>query len=466
MGANREMNDLDDRLRALDPFAGMPYAHADGAAMVERVTSGDAPRRRRRLKVLLGPLAVASVAGVAAVGALLSAGSPALQLSGLSVAGSSGLLGTAGHVLASSTQPLNVFNGYGRPTLGTIPSAYMDTQSGRIDLLGANSATAATAYRPSPTYLYALGTPLSASAPSLDAYAAIPPADPEGVLTAGAAQLGLVGTATKHATAAWQLGSEANPKQVRIAVMATSSGAGLFAFRYLRGDLVAAPARCPSGARSGAVDTDRLAMSSTLTGLLRSLSVRYSLGPPAYTTIWSRTPRTACDGTVLVTASVVVGGVATDQSVQVALDPAGAVRYADVPVFSTGRPAAYPLVSPANAAASLVTGSFRASLPPAGAVAQGQADKTATQGGALIANLTVVELHPPTVGLAAFATTSGTTWLLPVYAFTGDGFAAHAARQTEWSGDVLAASAPLVRVRGQRNNQASVFDLREVPTSP
>jgi hypothetical protein len=78
----------------------------------------------------------------------------------------------------------------------------------------------------------------------------------------------------------------------------------------------------------------------------------------------------------------------------------------------------------------------------------------------------VVELHPPTVGLDAFATTSGTTWLLPVYAFTGDGFTQHAARQTEWTGDVLATAAPLVRVRGSHDNQANVFDLREVVETP
>ncbi len=464
MGANGEMNDIDDRLRALDPFAGASYEHADSAAMVERIASESAPRRRRRrFAILVGPLAVASVAGLATVGALLSAGSPALQLSGISVSGSA--LGTLGHASASTVEPLQL--SYASPDTYGIQNGYV---GGWTSVFGNSvqwAATSSAGSAASRTYLYALGTQLSGVAPSLDAYAAIPPADPEGVLMAGAARLGLVGTVTKPATDTWRLGTEANPHDVRIAVLGRSLRAGLLTFRYQRGELAQVTSVCALGARSGAVDTDRLAMSSTLAGLLRSLSVRFSLGSPAYSTTWSSAPHTPCEGTVLMTASVVVGGVTTDQSVQAAFDPAGAVLGASVPVFTIGRSAAYPLVSPARAATSLVTGSFDASLRPAGTpTTTGQDRGAATHGATANTDLVVVELHSPTVGLDAFATTSGTTWLLPVYAFTGDGFAQYAARQTEWTGDVLAAAAPLVRVQGSHDNQASVFDLREVVVSP
>jgi hypothetical protein len=466
MGANREMNDLDDRLRALDPFSGAPYEHADAASMVERITAGSAPRRRRRrLAVLVGPLAVASVAGLATVGALLSAGSPALQLSGISVAGSAGLLGTLGHASASRVEPLQL--SYASPDAYASQSGYAGE---RFNVLGNSvqwSASTTAGAASSRTFLYALGTQLSGVAPSLDAYPTIPPADPEGVLMAGAARLGLVGTVTKPGTDTWRLGTEANPHDVRIAVMGRSTRAGLLTFRYQRGDLAQVPSRCARGERSGAVDTDRLAMTSTLAGLLRSLSVRYSLGSPAYSTTWSSAPHAPCGGTVLVTASVVVGGVTTDQSVQADFDPAGVVLGASVPVFTTGRSAAYPLVSPARAATSLVTGSFDTPLRPVGTPTTKRQDRgTAISRATYSTDLMVVELHAPTVGLDAFATTSGTTWLLPVYAFTGDGFAQHAARQTEWTGDVLAAAAPLVRVRGSHDNQANVFDLRELVESP
>ncbi|HEV3328469.1 MAG TPA: hypothetical protein VGZ33_03665, partial [Acidimicrobiales bacterium] len=311
------MNDIDDRLRALDPFAGVSYEHADAAAMVERIASGSAPRRRRRrLAALVVPLAVASVAGLATVGTLLSAGSPALQLSGLSVSGSAGLLGTLGHASASNVEPLQL--SYASPDASPIQNGY----AGEGFHVFGNSvqwaATSSSGPAASRTYLYALGTQLSGVAPSLDAYATMPPADPEGVLRAGASRLGLAGTVTKPATDTWRLESRANLRDVRIAVLGKSTRAGLLTFRYQRGHLAEVPSRCARGERSGAVDTDRLAMSSTVAGVLRSLSVRYSLGPLAYSTTWWSAPGAPCEGAVLVTASVVVGGVTTDQTVQAA----------------------------------------------------------------------------------------------------------------------------------------------------
>ncbi len=455
MGANREMSDVDDRLRALDPFAGAPYVHADAAAMVERISTGTTARpRRRRLAVLLGPLAVASVAGLATVGALLSAASPAPQLLGLSLAGSAAQASNTARASAEHASAA-----YGEP-LRLYADALDGKNNGFAQVATPSGLLRVTTLRP----LFALGTQLSVTAPSLDAYAAIPPANPAGVLAAGAARLGLRGPVTRAATATWRLDRDADSRQA--AELSRVEGGGLLLFRYVRSDVAATPSRCAPSSPSGAVDTDRLAMTTTLTGLLRSLSVGYSLGPATYSTSWSGLARATCRGTVLETAPVVVGGVATDLSVQVAFDSVGTVLDASAPVFTTGRSAAYPLVSPARAAASLVSSSSAISFRAAGSKSWREQSATSTNGAALVPDLVVVELHPPTVGLDAFATTSGTTWLLPVYAFTGDGFAQHAASPTEWSGDVLAAAAPLVRVVGSHDNQANVFRLREVVVAP
>jgi hypothetical protein len=475
MGAEREMSDIDDRLRALDPFANAPYEHTDTASMLERITQGAAPRRsRRRLAVRLGPIAVASAAGLAAIGVLVTAGTPAVQLAALHVTGGHV---AAGYGTSAAPRPLQLTNGtadrarwvtYG--ALGALPMSFGEAQGGQaLAATTWNTALTSTTLSlgPSFTYLYELGSLLPASAPPVDAFAAIAPKDPERVLSDGAARLGLSGALTRDAAGTWQLGSEANPRQVRIAALVRSKPSGLLTFRYLRGDVVRLTSRCATGSRSGAADTDRLAMSSSLMGLLRSLGARYSIGDPTFTTAWSRSGRAGCEGTALVTASVLVGDEPTDLSVQMAFDPTGSVAAAAAPVFTSGTGARYPLVSPARAAASLVASSIGdADRSSAGAPAVVPKGANATNDEWSTAHLMVVELHSPMVGLDAFATTSGTTWLLPVYAFTGDGYAQGAASQNEWSGDVLAAAAPLVRVRGSVDNQAAVFDLRVVASLP
>jgi hypothetical protein len=448
MGANREMNDVDDRLRALDPFAAARYEHADAAAMIERITSGHAPRRRRRLAAVLGPLAVASMAGLATVGLLVTAGSPAAQLQGLSVARA---LAVHPAVFGLALEPLRLFSF--DEGASVVPASLSAPDAAQAN----STATGYLAYgdpTTSPyTYLFALGSQLPASAPSLDAF-----------LAAAAAHLGFTGTVRADAPSTWQLGADVDPHRVRIALLGRSSPSGLFEFRYVRGDLARPTSRCANGAEGGAADTDRSTMATTLTGLLRSLGDRFQLGPPTYATAWSHVSHAACAGTVDVTAPVMVGGVATNLAVQVEFDPSGTVLDASLPVFTVGTRAAYPLVSPARAAAALVAssvdGSYRSSagLPLASRKAHFSVQWSS--------HLMVVELHTPTVGLDAFATTSGSTWLLPVYAFTGDGFAQRAAGQTTWSGDVLAAAAPLVRVQGSRDNQAAIYDLRGGAASP
>jgi hypothetical protein len=470
MGAEREMSDIDERLRALDPFANAPYEHADAAAMVERITQGPAIRRpRRRLAARLGPLAIASAAGLAAIGVLVTAGTPAAQLAGLSVTGAHS---TAGYGTFAVPKPLRLANGaadaaytvtYG--PLAALPFSFGAAQGSRAPAMPVWTSTSKSttlSIGRSFSYLYELGSLLPASAPHVDAYDAITPKDPERVLSAGAARLGLTGALTRDAARTWQLGSDANPRQVRVAVLGRVDSSGLLEFRYLRGDVPLLSTRCATGARSGVADTDRIAMSATLTRLLQSLGARYSIADPTYATAWSRAARAGCEGTTIMTASILVGGEPTDLTVKVAFDPTGAVVEASAPVFTSGTGAAYPLVSPARAAASLVASSVGgAHRATSSAPAMAQQGLNATSSEWSTEHLMVVELHPPTVGLDAFATATGTTWLLPVYAFTGDGFTQGAASQAEWSGDVLATASPLVRVRGSFDNQSAAFDLRE-----
>lgn len=438
MEAERDVSEVDERIRSLDPFAGATYEHADATAMIERVTSGAAPRRRRRMSVLLGPLAVASAAGLATVGVLATAGTTSVQTGGGTP------LAIRGAVHARVGTPVQLKLVYGD------------------EAFALSSAASPERVTKAHTYLFAVGTPLLTTSPPIDAYAAIAPRHPASVLASGAAHLGLTATVRSSGASTWRL-DRLDAHVLRQAILTRSQDSGLDVFSYVR-DPGRSATRCGADAASGDVDTDRQAMWSTLTGLLATLGVRYGVAAPTFSTSWSSVGRSPCAGTVEVSAAVVVGGVATDQVVQAAFDPRGAVVAAVVPVFSVGRRAAYPLVSPARAAASLVTAA--ASAVATKGLPETSGHRPARYIPSPKSDLMVVELQAPSVALRAFPTSAGTTWLLPVYAFVGDGFAQRAATPTVWSGDVLATARPLVRVVGSRDNQAHVYDLREAPTTP
>lgn len=445
------MSTFDDRLRALDPFAGAPYDHADAAGMIERITTATPARpHRRRLAVLLAPMTVVAAAGLA-TGLLVTAGTTAPSLSAIHVMG--------GHRPAATGAPLGLTFAENGSSYATSLSQY----AGPVP----TTLFEPDAAPPASTNLYVESGQLATSTPTLAAYQVLSPASPTGVLAASATTLHVNGTVKRVATSAWRLGTVANLHGVAVASVYRSPS-GIYDFQYLRGDLVRLSMRCPSSATSGVVDTDRLSMSVTVANLLASLGLRYELATPTYQTSWSRAGRAGCTGIVARDATILVSGVATDQVVQAAFDPQGRLVAASFPVFMLGRPASYPLVSAAAAADALA----RTSAGLRAVVDARPSASTTTAGGAhtyldgVPRNLMIVELRTSSIALRAFVTTTGATWLLPVYALSGDGYTDVAASPTVWSGDVVATAAPLVRIVGTSVNQARIFDERRLGTLP
>jgi hypothetical protein len=452
-----DMSTLDDRIRALDPFAGAPYEHATANAMVERITTAAAARPRRRLRsVLLAPMGAVAAAGLAA-GLLVTAGSTAPTLSAIHVAG-------VAQGVQSSPTPFGI-NGPGingteaggpivldqdwlGPSLGPLENGY---------------TTASSSVTESPN-LYLAATQFSTAAPALAAVRVVGPTSPTGVLAAIASTLRVDGAVKHVAASAWRLGVVSGPHGAAGLYRSTS---GLYEFAYVRGGGANASAPCSRGPATGAVDADRFAMGSTTSNLLASLGLHYELAAPTFQVRWSRAGRAGCDGITTLREPILVDGVSTGQAVQTTFDPSGRLVAASFPVFMLGGTAPYPLVSPATAASTLVRSS-----PDLGVLERGHG-KAATPTGSApssrtggLRDLLIVELRSSSIALRAFTTTSGATWLLPVYTLSGDGYTDVAASPTAWSGDVLATAAPLVRIAGASVNQARVFDEQRRSTGP
>ena len=417
--------------------------------LVARVTrAAPRTRRRRRLPALLGPLAVASAASLAAVGVLVAAGPSAPQLAALSIRSAPTAAATT--ATSPSDQAGTILNGpVGARSYSYDPSAW--TTSGDKALGGVQGLSATSTARP---YLYEGGTgspsaprPSTPSRPSPRAVRATcsPPPPPSWASP--------VASRTRAST--WRLDVAPSSWVVRYAALERSPSTGLETFRYLHLDVGDAGQRCAPSRAVGPADRDRAGMVATLAHLLRALGANYSLASPATTTSWYDGPL-ACTALVHLTEHVVVGGAGTDQLAQVVFAPSGAVVAASIPAFTVGSSAAYPLVSAARAASVLDESSFAAAVSEGGVdgVAAHRVAGTASQAG-----LMVVELQRSSTGLRAFLTTSGATWLLPVYLFTGLGYSRHAKGATRWSGAVLAPASPLVRVKGSRDTQAWVFYL-------
>ncbi|HEV3212251.1 MAG TPA: hypothetical protein VGZ03_02530 [Acidimicrobiales bacterium] len=444
------MSTLDDRLRALDPFAGAPYEHADAAAMVERIAAvAPARRHRRRLAVLVAPMTAVAAAGLTA-GLLVTAGTSAPSLTAIRITG--GQHGTEAPVALGLE-----WAGLKSVALNQSLRAFTDTQYAPM---------ASPALPASTAELYLVSAQLPTSTPAVVAYQAISPASPARVLATSASALRLDGAVHRLTDSAWQLGSGSSARGAITGLYRSPSG--LYDFQYLRGDL-AHPTRCVAGAAAGAVDTDRLAMSATVGNVLSALGLRYELAPATYRTTWARVGRAGCRGIAVLGETILVNGITTDQVVQAAFDPAGRLVAASLPVFMLGRTASYPLLSPAVAADALARSSASAAGRPTGPghrASQAQAGGIFRDRYGVPVSLNIVEVRSSSIELRAFATTSGATWLVPVYALRGDGYTELAAGPAAWSGDVIATASPLVRVVGSAVNQSRVFDERQYRTLP
>jgi len=446
-----DVSHIDDRIRALDPFAGAPYEHAAAAAMVERVTTAGRTRPlRRRLTVLVAPMTAVAAAGLV-TGLLVTAGTTAPSLSAIHLQGSIQHAMGAGNALglnvnAQDASPI-VDNGLLGATGMALPSAYAPS----------SSATSQSAN------LYLSTTQFATAAPALAAVRVVSPASPPGVLAASASPLQVAGVVRHVAASAWRLGTASDSHGVAGLYRSPS---GLYDFVYARAGVATTSSPCLRGSPSGTVDTDRLAMGSATATLLAALGLRYELAAPTFETSWSRAGRTGCAGIRTLGEAILVHGVPTDQVVRASFDPAGRLVAASFPVFMLGGTASYPLVSPATAASALVRSSANF-----GALDEEGRPKGATSAGApssahgTLRGL-IIELRSSSISLRAFTTTSGATWLLPVYTLSGDGYTDLAASPMVWSGDVLATAAPLVRIVGAPVSQARVFDEQRRTTVP
>jgi hypothetical protein len=449
----RDMSSLDDRIRALDPFAGVPYEHAAAAAMVERITTAAAPRRHRRgLAVLVAPMTAVAAAGLA-TGLLVTAGTTAPSLSAIHLAGGvQHAMGTAdalGLAVNGAVGSPVVENGYSTAGGEALPSAYAPSPSPTAESANLYFATA----------------PFATAAPVLAAVRVESPASPPSVLAASASTLQMTGVPTRVAPSAWRLGTASDPHGV---AGLYRSASGLYDFLYVHVGPADLSARCAQGAASGMVDTDRLAMGSATANLLASIGLRYELAAPTFQTSWSRAGRIGCAGITTLGEQILVQGVPTDQMVRASFDHAGRLVAASFPVFMLGDTASYPLVSPATAASALERSSASFGVLERLAHSDNATNTARTPSARqrVLRDLLIIELRSSSMSLRAFTTTAGGTWLLPVYRLNGDGYTDLAASPVAWSGDVLATASPLVRIVGVAINQARVFDEQRRPVVP
>ena len=423
------MQDVDDRLRALDPFAGAPYEHADADAMVARVAAGRVPRRRSRRAAVMAPLAGVAAASLAVAGLLVTAGTAPTPDALTLLNGPTGP-GSAGSALAfhgaSPTSTTSV-NGFSYPVV------------------------------PKVSYEYEVGAPLSVAVPSEDAYEAVAPSKPRALLARWAAWLGVRGTVERTARGtSWRVG-----QGTTIATLRTSRASGLDEFTYAS-DAHRAGA-CSSRAYGTPV-VSPAAFDGRLTGLLSALGLHYDLADPRL-----EATGTSCVRAVSVAEQLVVGGTLTDQSASAAYDASGRLVHASFPVFALGPATRYPLVSAAASADALVRSSDALDEAPGlkaeeswptyrywGPATFGTSD--ANQSAVVTRDLMTVELRTATLSLRAFETRGRGAWFVPVYELTGDGYSDLVRPDPiTWSGTVLATSRAEVTLHGA-SAQSHVFD--------
>ncbi|MGH3732815.1 MAG: hypothetical protein ACRDVC_05480 [Acidimicrobiales bacterium] len=143
---------------------------------------------------------------------------------------------------------------------------------------------------------------------------------------------------------------------------------------------------------------------------LGRLGYHYGTFPPSYST--STTSTTAVNGGPIqqsqeeVTYVVKVGGLATDQTMIFTVDAHNTLVYAQGPAFRVDRGIDYPLVSPL-AGVSIMDATERAEFRTA-------AGTKATRPPSVRAAVSAASLS-----LGAFQVENGSTWLLPLYTYSG-----------------------------------------------
>ncbi|MFY9782118.1 MAG: hypothetical protein WAK12_01105 [Acidimicrobiales bacterium] len=357
------MSDFEDRLAALDPAAGHSYEHRNLDALISRVTAQ--PRRASRR---LWRNIELKIAGTLIAGSLVVAGTLAIL--------------------------------QGAPSL---PALALQNASGNFATASPKGATAIQLYA---QFDFTPASSLSTSVPSVKSYKLQIPRD--GALEAVhvASVFGVTGSAKNtHGNGTdWTVTSP--------------SGSGL---DYENSDVPqwyyssTTPAIAP--ATESSTPVGNLPSQSTVEAdaqrYLGELGFNYEVGSPTFST--STTSTTAANGTGRVTTStedvaytVVVGGVATDQSVNFSVGAHNVVAYASGPAFNAGSSYAYPLQSPL--AGVVVLNAEQKSKYSS------TSSKTSKRSRPPIVDVT---LNSDTLSLQTYELTDGTWWLLPEYHYQG-----------------------------------------------
>ena len=375
------MSDLGERLSALDPAAAQPYQHRDLDALITRITNQPQHATRgwwQNLELKLASFLIA--------GSLVVAGSLALAE-------------------------------------GTVPSL------SAISLQQSHANFAPAAIKTTgPIQFYEeidfhAGSGLAATAPSAPSYPLSVPRDAASEASRIAAVFGVSGTPVPG------VGDGGDW------IVTSTSGAsldyengGVPQWYYSSSSPAVAPAT-ESDSASVPVPSD-VTLASDVNGYLAALGFSYSIASPDFST--STISETNASGgpssvsTADVTYTVVVDGVATDQSVSFSVNSHNQVLNASGPDVHVGAATNYPLQSPLAAVAALNaaqrakyssttptsangTGSSSGSSP-------GSSSPGTTTAGPPVVNAT---LTSDTISLATYQLTSGALWFLPVYDYRG-----------------------------------------------
>jgi hypothetical protein len=352
------MSDINDRLAALDPAANNPYHARNLDEMISRITAtpSGAARSTWWQRVQL------RIAGALILGSLVGA-----------------------------TTFVLVDNGTSLPVLA-------------IQNLSQHSPTAFGSSDTMQRYEeidFAPGASLSTSSPATSSYQLQIPAS-AGAEAARVASIFGVSGSPHEASGDWTVTS---PSGATLDYETT----GLPQWYYSPSTPAIAPATVSSSATASMPSHATLTTDAHV--YLAKLAYGYDVSSPDFSTSTSST--TAQNGTQSsqsqeeVSYIITVNGLETDQSVSFSVDSQNNLVYAQGPAFHLAAGTKYPLQSPASGVSTL-NATERAAYPAStGAGAQGPPIVDAT-------------VNSASVSLATYQLKDGSTWLLPLYTYSGN----------------------------------------------
>jgi hypothetical protein len=358
------MSDINDRLAALDPAALDPYQARNLDTMIARIVTSSPSGTARSAwwqRVQL------RIAGTLILGTLIGAGTAAIVSGGPSLA-----------ALAIQT---NVTH---QPGAFATENAALPHQE--TDFVPTAALTSSRAPSPSTTLSFKMSLPQ----------------DPAREAARLASVFGVVGV-THHAEDDWSVTSSSG------ATLDYQTSSTSPQWYYSSTTPKIAPTTASSSA--GVVMPSHATLNQDARVILKRLSFNYTVISPVYSE--STVSTTGANGAPglqsqeEVTYSVAVRGLNTDQSVSFSVDAHNTLVYAQGPAFEVRAGTNYPLQNPlagVNALNSLERSAF-----PSPAVAASAAGPSIVR----------ARLTSASISLATFRLKNGTSWLLPLYTYSG-----------------------------------------------